>query len=343
MSELRLAAPEVADPMEAPTLRWGILGTGQIADAFATALREGTRQRVAAVGSRTLERAQAFGAKHGAETAYGSYAELVADPSVDVVYVASPHSEHRDHALLAINAGKHVLVEKAFTRNVIEATEVLDAARARGVFCAEAMWARFLPHYDVVRRTVAAGTLGRLGMIVADHGQPLWPDGPARLSDPDLAGGALLDLGVYPMSFAQMLLPEATVERTTGRLTDRGVDEWSVTTLVQDGIPAICQSTMAAQTTNSAVVAGFSARLEIDSWFYTPTTVRLVTPEGEVDRFEAPDQDNGLRYEAAETARCIAAGLTETPVMSHADTLAVMRLMDTVRAELGQRYPGEPA
>ena len=200
----RLLTSRVPDPMVAPPARWGILGTGWIAHAFVDALRTGTRQVIAAVGSRDAERAAAFAAAHDIPRS-GTYADLVT-ADVDVVYVASPHSEHRDHALLALDAGKPVLVEKAFTRNAAEAREVVTAARERGLFCMEAMWSRFLPHYDIVRQLVQEGALGEIQTVSADHGQRLYPDGPRRLADPGLAGGALLDLGIYPVSFASMVL-----------------------------------------------------------------------------------------------------------------------------------------
>ena len=208
--------------MEAPAIRWGVLAPGGIANTFAAAVHEGTRSRVVAVGSRSLERAQEFSGRHGVARAHGSYADLVADPDVDAVYVASPHSEHHEHALLALRAGKPVLVEKAFTRNLREADEVLGLARSGGLLAAEAMWSRYLPHYDVVRRTVAAGTLGDVVLVEADHGQLLWPDGPARLSQPELAGGALLDLGVYPLSFADHVLGGLGGVASRGTLTDLG-------------------------------------------------------------------------------------------------------------------------
>ena len=221
---LTLPAPRTPDPTTAPTLRWGILAPGGIARSFATALRARTGQHLQAVASRSLPRAEAFAREFGVTTAYGSYAELVADPDVDVVYVASPHSEHHAQALLAIEAGKGVLVEKAFTRNATEAAEVVAAARRAGVFAMEAMWTRFLPHIDVVRQCLEQGLLGEVCTVTADHGQQLYPDGPQRLADPALAGGALLDLGIYPMSFAHLVLGGFTSVTATGQVTDLGVD-----------------------------------------------------------------------------------------------------------------------
>ena len=224
MSSLTLPPPRTPDPGEAPSLRWGILAPGGIARSFATALRAGSGQQLQAVASRSLARAQDFADDFGIDTAYGAYEDLVADPDVDVVYVASPHSEHRAQALLATAAGKPVLVEKAFARNATEARDIIESASAAGVFAMEAMWTRFLPHIDVVRRCLEDGVLGEVHTVHADHGQQLYPDGPPRLSEPALAGGALLDLGIYPMSFAHFVLGDFVDVTATGTRTDSGVD-----------------------------------------------------------------------------------------------------------------------
>ena len=343
MPEPTLPAPRTADPMEAPPARWAILGTGNIAHSFTRALRHGTRQEVVAVGSRSPERAQEFADEFGLGTAYGSYEDLVADPSVDVVYIASPHSEHLDHALLAIEAGKAVLVEKAFTRNASEAGEVLDAATRRGVFAMEAMWMRFLPHTDVVRQAVESGLLGEVLTVMADHGQALYPDGPERLAAPHLAGGSLLDLGVYPLSFASMVLgPFATVT-AVGSLTEEGVDAQLGITVTTDGDAlGLVGSSMVTKTPTTAAVAGTSARLEIDGDFYSPQRVRLLARDGRVlDSYEPEVREHGFRYEAAEVARCLHDGMLESALMPHAETLRVMQAMDQVRRQVGVRYPGE--
>ena len=338
----RLPAPRTLDPRTAPSLRWGILAPGGIAHTFAEGLRDATQQQIVAVGSRSLERAQEFADEFGG-VAYGSYAELVADENVDVVYVASPHSEHHEHALLAIRAGKHVLVEKAFARNAAEAREILEAAESAGVFVMEAMWSRFLPHYDVIRQAVADGLIGDVTWISADHGQHLYPNGPQRLWDPKLAGGALLDLGVYPISFSAMLMPTIDRIQALGSLTDLGVDASEVIALhAPDGVVANATTTMTAQTPNTAVVAGTKGRLEIDGWFYMPNTVRLVDHDSVVlDTYVSAESQHTLQYEAAEVARCISEGKRESELMPHSETLRVMQIMDEVRAQLGVRYPGE--
>ncbi|GGL31202.1 Gfo/Idh/MocA family oxidoreductase [Phycicoccus endophyticus] len=342
---LALAPPTVPDPMDAPGLRWGVLGPGGIANTFAAAVRAGTRSEVVAVGSRSADRASAFAGRHGVARSYGSYEELVADERVDVVYVASPHSEHHEHALLALRAGKHVLVEKAFCRNLAETDEVLDEARSGGLFAGEAMWSRYLPQYDVARRTVAAGTLGQVAILQADHGQRLWPEGPRRLSDPALAGGSLLDLGVYPIAFADHVLGPLEDVAARGVVTDEGVDATVGVTARVGGALARLTSTMAARTPCHALVAGSAALLELTGpgYFYgAATTVRLVAPDGsELDTFAPPHPEHGFRYQVAEIARALEAGRTEPWSVPWEATRRVMAVMDDVRRQVGVGYPGE--
>ncbi|MFZ2016909.1 MAG: Gfo/Idh/MocA family oxidoreductase, partial [Nocardioides sp.] len=244
-----LPSSRIPDPIDAPAIRWGVLAPGGIAQDWAAALHARTASRVSAVGSRSLERAQAFAAEFGAERAHGSYEALVGDPEVDAVYVASPHSAHHDHALLALEAGKPVLVEKAFTRNAGEAATVIETARARGLLVVEAMWTRFLPHLDVVRRCLEEGILGEVVAVEADHGQLLHPDGPERMTEPALAGGALLDLGIYPIAFAHLALGGFTAVQATGTLIDTGVDAGETIAVTgPQGAIGTLSSTMLAKT-----------------------------------------------------------------------------------------------
>ncbi len=344
--QLRLPEPRTPDPHSAPAIRWGILAPGGIAHAFADAVAVGTASQVVAVGSRSRERAQDFADEFGIGRAHGSYEDLVADPDVDAVYVASPHSEHRAHALLALEAGKPVLVEKAFARSADETREVFSAAQERGLLVVEAMWSRFMPQYDVVRHVVETGLIGDVVALFADHGQRLYPDGPARLADPDLAGGALLDLGVYPVSFADLVLGAPVSVTARGTLTDLGVDATtSVTVTNESGAQGLLSCTMSGVTPCTAVVAGTEARLELSSSFYSAgSTIRLVGRTNDV-LDERPgglsDDLRGFSYEAAEFARCLVAGETESLVMPRATTIRVMETMDEVRRQIGVQYPGE--
>lgn len=345
MAERTLPAPRTPDPMTAPTVRWGILAPGWIAQNFASALRRGTRQEIAAIGSRTAERAKAFADEFGATSAYGSYEELVGDPQVDIVYVASPHSEHHRLARLALEAGKPVLVEKAFTRNAAEARDLIDLARSKNLFLLEAMWSRFLPHYDVIHQAVRGGLIGDVTTVFADHGQPLYPGGPERLSNPDLAGGAVLDLGVYPISFAAFVLGPFTSVTATGAVTDRGVDSQEAVTVTNEaGALGVLHASMLARSSTTASICGTDGRLEVGGPFYAPTWVRLYSRDGDVlDQYDSADDTlhEGLRYEAAEAARCLAGGSVESTLHPLSETLRVMEAMDTVRAQLGVRYAGE--
>ncbi|MFC7492467.1 MULTISPECIES: Gfo/Idh/MocA family protein [unclassified Knoellia] len=344
-----LPAPRTPDPRTAPTLRWGILGPGGIARSTATALRAETDQVIQAVASRELTRAQGFADEFGAHTAYGSYEELVGDPDVDIVYVATPHSEHHAHARLALDAGKHVLVEKAFARNAAEARDILDTAKAKGLLAMEAMWTRFLPGIDVVRQCLENDLLGDVETVFADHGQPLHPGGPQRLSDPALAGGALLDLGIYPTSFASFALGGIDSVTATGRLTDEGVDaEESILVTGSRGGRGLLHATMTSRTWTRASINGTAGRLEVgdpdnpaSSW-YAPSRVRFVSRDAATDiSWEPEDRTHGLHFELCEAARCVDAGLTESPLLPAAETLRIMEVLDDVRAQIGVRYPGE--
>ena len=335
---MKLPAPRTPDPANVPGLRWGLLGAGWIASELAFAL-QGSAQHVVAVGSRDLARARSFVDEHApGARAHGDYASLVADPQVDVVYVASPHSEHRAHALLAIEAGKHVLIEKPMATSAADAREIVAAARAADVFCMEALWTRFLPHIDVLRQVLDAGILGEVSTVLADLCVPLWPDGPARLSDPALAGGAMLDLGIYPLSFASLTLGGLESATGLGTLTDRGVDR-RVAFVAQGptGAVASMATDMSVASPSTATVNGTWARLELESSFYMPTTMHLVGADGVVldtMRGDPIEQHRGLRHEATEVALRIAAGERESPLMPLDESVRVLEVMDALLGSL---------
>ncbi len=347
MSPFPTALPtsRVPDPASAPPLRWGILATGGIAASFVTAVRAHTQQRVVAVGSRSKDRAEAFAARFGIENAYGSYDALVDDPAVDVVYVATPHSEHRAGALAAVTAGKHALVEKSFTRNASEAEDVFAAAATSGVMVMEAMWTRFLPQSDVIRQLLADGALGDVSTVLADHGQYFADlDGSHRLLDPSLAGGALLDLGIYPVSFASFAMGTPESVSAVGTLTDTRVDAQVSIVLKTGAAEAVLNTTLLAETPTTASISGSAARVELSGPFYAPGTLTLKAVRGGPSLVRGPDAiagHHGLCYQAAELARCVAAGMTTSPLLPSSETLAIMGTLDEIRRQVGVVYPGE--
>jgi predicted dehydrogenase len=334
----------VPDPQDAPPLKWGILAPGGIANKFADAVRDFTAGTVVAVGSRDAGRAADFAEGHGIPRSYGSYADLVADDDVEAVYVASPHSGHREHALLAINAGKHVLIEKALARNSSEVEDIFAAAQQKRVFAMEAMWSRHLPHMAEVRRRVADGAIGEIVTLAADHGQALDLPNDHRLKSPELAGGALLDLGVYPIAFAVDLLGQPVEVKALGRLTDTGVDGHVSLVLDYGGKAlAVLDTTLWTKTPTTAVVSGTEGSIEIDGDFYAPNVVRLRKADRGrtvVEEWGGPI-DNGFQFEAAEVARCVADGKQESERMTWASSRAVIGVLDEARRQVGVRYPGE--
>jgi predicted dehydrogenase len=315
-------------------LRWGILGTGLVADMFATDLTLTDSGVVAAVGSRSRGSADRFAREHGVDRAHASYESLVADPDVDVVYVATPHPMHRDNAILALEAGKPVLVEKPFTMNALEAREVVAVARENGLFAMEAMWTRFLPHIAVINDWLAQGLLGEIVSVSADHGQWFAEDPEFRLFAPELGGGALLDLGIYPVSFASMVLgtPERIVSISDPAFT--GVDaQTSMLFGYESGAHAVLTCTLRAKSPTAAAIVGTEARIEIEGDFYAPASIRLIPRVGEPTAVISEHQGRGLRHQADEVARRLAAGDLESPLMSLAETIAIMETMDTVLAQ----------
>ena len=333
---VHLPSPRIPDPASAPALRWGILSTGGIAAAMTNAIQAHTRQQVVAVGSRTAESARAFADRFGIERAHGSMEELLADDVVDAVYVASPHSEHHRQALAAIAAGKHVLVEKAFTRTAAQAQEVVTAAQAAGVTAMEAMWTRFLPHIDVLRQLLADGSLGDVTTLIADHGQYFVPDRTHRVFAPELAGGALLDLGIYPISFASMVLGSPSTITARGVKAFTGVDG-QVSMVFEGPAHAVLNTTLFAATPTTASVAGTIARVEISGPFYAPATLSYLHRDGSrLDIDGGPITGHGgLAYEAAHLAQLVADGRTESPLLALEETVQIMKTIDEVRRQIG--------
>lgn len=321
-------------------VRWGIAGTGGIARTFTRDLAHVPDAHVVAVGSRTATAADAFADEFGVAHRHDSHRALAEDPDVDVVYVATPHPAHHAVALEAIRAGKAVLVEKPMTMNGAEAQELVDAARARNTFLMEAMWTRCLPHTRRIREIVESGRLGQIVSVTAEHGQWFAEDARSRLFDPDLGGGALLDLGIYPVSFASMVLGSPTSVSAVSDPAFTGVDaQTSMVLRHQNGAHALLTCTLSAATGNRAAINGTEARLEIDGTFYAPTSFRVLDRDGSVGEEFAQDVPGvGLHLEAREVVRCLRAGLLESEDMPLAESIAILRTMDEVRAQIGLRY-----
>ena len=320
--------------MTTEPLRWGLIGSGQIASDFADDLTLTDSGRVVAIGSRSQESADRFADKFDIPNRHASYEALVADPAVEVVYVGTPHPMHSANALLALEAGKPVLVEKPFTMNADEARQLIDSARSKGLFLMEAMWTRCLPHIVEIGRLLADGALGDIVTVMADHGQFFPKDPASRLFARELGGGVLLDCGVYPVSFASMVLgkPARVVALITPAFT--GVDgQTSMLFGFASGAQAVLTCTSSARTPTRAAIVGTEARIEIDSFFYAPSTFTLIRRDGSATRFEPPHEGNGLHYEADEVARCLGAGLLESPLMPLDESLAIIETLDTVIAQ----------
>ncbi len=264
------------------------------------------------------------------------------DNNVDAIYVATPHPYHKEHTLLALNAAKPVLCEKPFAISARETQEMIDCAIKNNVALLEAMWTRYLPHIAQLREILASGVLGKIYNIQADHGQRLADRNIPRLVEPELAGGALLDLGIYPISFAHLVLGTPERITSTGVLTDRGVDaQTSAIFDYADGAQAVISTNMIAQTPCRAVVSGLLGRLEIDSVFYAPTSMRLILLDGTITHYPHTYQGHGLREQAIEMARVVRSGALESPLMPWSQTLAVMNTLDEIRRQIGLTYPCE--
>ncbi len=336
-----LPTPDHVPLRGGPVLSWGVLAPGRIAHDFVATLHANTDQRVRAVASRSLDRAKAFAATHGIERALGSYDELVADPTIDVVYIAAPHSEHRALALLAIAAGKHVLIEKPIGLNAAEAREIAAAARAAGVFAMEAMWSRFLPQTSVVAQLLAAGELGEVLTVTADFGSKFEFDPASRAFDPALGGGALLDIGVYPAWFAHFVLGAPSKVTARGSLASTGVDDQAAVVLdygPSSKAQAALTTSMLVPTPVTAMVSGTGARIEYTGMFVSPSSFRLVRHGGETEEWIDPSGfvwRDGLCYQATAVAQHIVDGLTESPLHSLDDSIAVLEVLDEARAQLG--------
>lgn len=327
-------------------MKFAILAAGGIARKMAEAVtgieKAGTvRIQKYAVASRDLSRAEEFAKEWGFEKAYGSYEELAADPEVELVYVASPHSHHYEHAKLCLEHGKHVLVEKAFTVNAAQAEDLMKLVREKQVLLTEAIWTRYMPSRKMIGDLLESGIIGKVSSMTANLGYPLM-DVP-RLVQPELAGGALLDLGVYSITMALMLFHEEITDVVSAAVfSPEGVD-WmnSITLTFADGKMAVLNSNMTARTDCRAIVNGDEGYMEITE-INNPEEIRVFDRDGKLrECFQVPEQINGYEYEVLACIRAIGEGKLECEEMPHSETLRVMRLMDQIRGQWGFRLPCE--
>ena len=323
-------------------IRWGILGTGQIAHAFAIGLRDAPQAQLAAIGSRDAANAEAFAMRHGAQRHYGDYASLAADPHVDVIYIATPHSAHAENMRLCIQAGKAVLCEKPFTLNHREASEIITLARERNLFLMEAMWTRFLPAVQRAKQLIEEGAIGKPLQVQADFGFAAAVDTDHRLLNPNLGGGALLDVGIYPLSLTAYFLGEITAAQASANLAATGVDVQTAFTLRhRDGGLSSCLCSANAQTRTALTISGSDGMIEIHQPFYRAQQITLTDKDGMAQTPALPYLGNGYTHEAIEVGRCLQNGRTESSIMPLSETLMQMFWLDEIRRQIGVRYPAD--
>jgi predicted dehydrogenase len=323
-------------------IRWGILSTGSIAATFVRGLRELPEAVIVAVGSRTATSAEAFGARFDIPHRHASYEALAADPDVDVIYVGTPHNLHAANTMLCLEAGKAVLCEKPFAINAVEARAMVGLARERGLFLMEAMWTRFRPHMVALRRAIADGTIGEVRMLRAELCFRASFDPEQRLFNPALGGGALLDVGVYPIALAHMVFGAPERISSLATIGASGVDEQMTAVLgYAGGQLAICSAATRTATPASALLAGTEGWIEISSPWLPPAALTLRRRDGAADSLPFTEVGNGYQYQAAEVHACLRAGRIESETMPHTESIAIMTTMDSIRDQWGLRYPME--
>ncbi|MEA2080381.1 MAG: Gfo/Idh/MocA family oxidoreductase [Pseudomonadota bacterium] len=354
--------------MMVDTVNWGILGTGYAARQFVVGLQSVPGSSLVAVGSRSVEHAGQFAREFGGARAYGSYTELVEAPDVDIVFIGTPNSRHKEDCLLALQAGKAIVCEKPFAVNAQEALEVINLARQKNLFCMEGMWTRFMPVMPAVRQLIAEGTVGEVSMLTAVLGHRIDFDPAHRLYDPALAGGALLDLGVYTISLATFLLgSSATLAASEAEIGTTGVDEQCALILSFPGAcTAMLGATIRAWPCSELTVVGSQGSIRIHAPLYRPEHISVARNSGEpvvpfsrlaryMKKFTRrpsaesragfttayPVVGNGSNYQAAEAAACVRSGRYESDIMPLADTLKIMEIMDSARQQWGHEYPSE--
>lgn len=323
-------------------MNWGILAPGRISRKFTADLKHVPGARLVAVGSRSRERALAFATEFGVPNAYGSYAELVADPAVDVIYIASPHSEHFEHVMLCLEAGKPVLCEKAFAFNTRQVREMTAFAREQGVFLMEALWTRLNPGTLKALELIEAGVIGDVVHLTADFGFRADYNPSSRLFDPGLAGGSLYDIGLYPLLISKLVLGVPEEIRAVGTLTETGVDmNCSMALRFAGGATATLFSTFAAKTDTSCTIYGSKGKLFLQSRFQETTGLTIIPEDGEPESLSVERIGFGYAYEARHVEECLREGLIESPLLPHSFSIELMESMEEVRRQMGVVYPGD--
>ncbi|MCA0758475.1 Gfo/Idh/MocA family oxidoreductase [Paenibacillus sp. N4] len=328
--------------MSLRTIKWGIFGPGGISSKFAGDLKYAAGAELVAVGGRSLEKAERFAEEHQVPRAYGSLEELAADPDVDIVYIGTLHTVHKENAAQLLRAGKSVLCEKPFAMNAAETADMIQAARENGVFLMEAMWTRYLPPIRKVREWIAEGRIGEVRMLKADFGFDVGWAPESRLLDPALGGGALLDAGIYPVSFASMVFgaqPEKIM--SSARIGQTGVDEqFSLLFEYEGGRTAALNGAVQLGMVSDAYIYGTKGYIHIPNFLFGKTAslhVRGDEPEHYADDREA----KGYAFEAEEAMSCLREGKLESAVMPVEETLAIMGTLDAIRKQWGLRYPAD--
>ena len=319
--------------------RIGIIGAGWIAEKMAQAIAPLKDIEVYAIASRSIQKAESFAKEYNIPKAYGSYAEMVTDPQVDLVYIATPHSHHFEHSMLALESGKPVLVEKAFTANAAQAEKLIQTAKEKGVFITEAIWTRYMPLSHKVKEIMESGIIGEPRIITATLCYMM--ENKERIVRADLCGGALLDLGVYALNFARMYFGTDIVRTVSNcHLGPTGMDmHESISLSFADGRMANLQSGALCLNDRQGIISGTEGYIRIDN-INCPESIEVWRNYELVQKFEKPaDMVNGYEYQVIECKRCIEKGLTESPMMPHEETVSIMKQMDSLRKEWGVRYP----
>jgi predicted dehydrogenase len=325
------------------TIRWGILGTGQIARAYALGLRDVPDAQLAAVASRSLSSAQAFAEEYSVPRAHGDYDSLAADADIDIIYIATPHSAHAENMRTCLLAGKAILCEKPFTLNHHEASEIITLAKHRRLFVMEAMWTRFLPAIQHAKHLIDTGVIGTVLQVQADFGYCATVDENHRILNPALGGGALLDVGIYPLSIAAYFLGEIVGAQAYANLAHTGVDQQTAFTLRhRNGGLSSCLCSTVAQTRTAMTISGSLGMIEIHQPFYKAQQMTVVDNGGVSQLINLPYLGNGYTHEAIEAGECLRRSSTESAIMPLNESLSQLHWMDVMRKQIGVRYPADP-